>query len=153
MARLRARLPAAAAVLTVAAASGLAAGPVGAVHESYHGPFLGTTSQGKRLLMRVNSHTRVGIRVSWRATCGSGQVSRTTRLRNVAVDSRGRFFKRNGRGVGVRGKIGFNAMGDPVFPEPFSFANNEAKGRVRAVVDVPGRGRCRSGAVTWDASR
>jgi hypothetical protein len=126
---------------------------VGAVHETYHEAFRGTTSQDRQFFMRVNSHTRVGIRVRWRATCTSGAVSGTTRLRNVAVDSQGRFFKRNGRGVGVRGKIGFNAMGDPVFPEPFSFANNEAKGRVRAVVDVPGRGRCRSGVVTWDASR
>jgi hypothetical protein len=71
----------------------------------------------------------------------------------VPVSEDGRFFRRNRFGVGVRGKIGFDPQGNPVFPEPFSFANNEARGRLRAVVDFPGKGRCRSGLVTWEASR
>jgi hypothetical protein len=71
----------------------------------------------------------------------------------VRVSSEGRFFKRNRFGVGVRGKIGFDPMGNPVFPEPFSFANNEGKGRLRAVVEFPDRGLCRSGRVAWEARR
>ena len=140
------------AVLAVAA-SALTAVPAGAVHESHHGPFVGRTSQGERLVMRVISHTRLGIRFRWRASCESGSVSRIARFRNVAVDRHGRFFKRNQTGVGVRGKIGFDPQGNPIFPKPFSFANNEAKGRLRAIVDTPGNGRCRSGTVTWDARR
>jgi hypothetical protein len=53
----------------------------------------------------------------------------------------------------VRGKIGFDPQGNPVFPEPFSFANNEARGRLRAVAAFSGKGRCRSGLVTWEARR
>ena len=140
------------AVLTVAASAWTAV-PADAVHESHHGAFVGRTSQGERLVMRVISHTRLGIRFRWRATCESGSVSGTARLRNVAVDRDGRFFKRNRLGIGVRGKIGFDPQGNPVFPRPFSFANNEAKGRLRAIVDRPGNRRCRSGTVTWDARR
>jgi hypothetical protein len=140
------------AVLAVAA-SALTAVPAGAVHESHHGPFVGRTSQGERLVMRVIFHTRLGIRFRWRASCQSGSVSGIARFRNVAVDRDGRFFKRNRTGVGVRGKIGFDPQGNPVFPKPFSFANNEAKGRLRAIVDTPGNGRCRSGTVSWDARR
>ena len=124
-----------------------------AVHESHHGPFAGRTSQGERIIMRVTSHTTVGIRFRWRSTCESGSVLRIARFRNVAVGRDGRFFERNRLGVGVRGKIGFDPQGNPVFPEPFSFANNEAKGRLRAIVDRPGKGRCRSGTVTWEARR
>jgi hypothetical protein len=140
------------AVLTVAASAWTAV-PAGAVHESYHGAFVGRTSQGERLVMRVISHTRLGIRFRWRASCESGSVSGTARLRNVAVDRDGRFFKRTRLGIGVRGKIGFDPQGNPVFPKPFSFANSEAKGRLRAIVDSPGNGRCRSGTVSWDARR
>jgi hypothetical protein len=140
------------ALLTVAAA-GYTAVPAGAVHESYHGPFVGRTAQGERIIMRVTSHTRIGIRFRWRGSCESGTVLRIARFRNVPVSEDGRFFRRNRFGVGVRGKIGFDPMGNPVFPEPFSFANNEARGRLRAVVDFPGKGRCRSGLVTWDARR
>jgi hypothetical protein len=74
--------------------------------------------------MRTVSHTRVGVRFRWRANCESGSVLRIARFRNVAV-----------------------------FPEPFSFANNEAKGRLRAIVNWPGKGGCRSGTVTWEARR
>jgi hypothetical protein len=129
------------------------AAPATAVHESHHGPFMGTTSQDERFFMRVLSHTRVGIRFRWRATCESGRVSRVVRFRNVRVGREGRFFSRNGRGVGVRGKIGFDPQGNPAFPEPFSFANNEAKGRARAVFDDPAKGRCTSGTIAWDARR
>jgi hypothetical protein len=139
-------------LLTIAASTWTAT-PAVAVHESHHGPFLGSTSQGERFFMRVISHTRLGIRFGWRATCESGSVSGVVRFRNVAVGRQGRFFKRNRLGVGVRGKIGFDPQGNPVFPEPFSFANNEAKGRLRAVVDRPGKGRCSSGTVSWDARR
>jgi hypothetical protein len=127
--------------------------PAGAVHESHHGAFVGRTSQGERLVMRTTSHTRVGIRFRWRASCESGSVLRITRFRNVPVDRNGGFFMRNGAGVGVRGKIGFDPLGNPVFPKPFSFANNEAKGRLRVTVTLPGKGRCRSGTVSWDARR
>ena len=139
-------------VLAVAA-SALTAVPAGAVHESHHGPFVGRTSQGERLVMRVTSHTRLEIRFRWRASCESGSVSRIARFRNVAVDRDGRFFKRNRIGVGVRGKIGFDPQGNPVLPKPFSFANNEAKGRLTAIVDTPGNGRCRSGTLSWVARR
>jgi hypothetical protein len=129
------------------------AGPVGAVHQSHHGPFVGTTAQGERIVIRVTSHTRVGIRFRWRGTCERGGVIRTTRFRNVPVSRDGRFFRRNRSGVGVRGKIGFDPLGNPVFPAPFSFANNEAKGRLRAVVEFPEKGVCRSGLVAWEARR
>ena len=70
----------------------------------------------------------------------------------MPVSSDGRFFRRRS-GVGVRGKIGFDPFGNPVFPDPFSFANNEARGRLRAVVEFPDRGVCRSGRVAWEARR
>jgi hypothetical protein len=146
------RLLAPVASLTLAAGA-MTALPAGAVHESHHGPFVGRTGQGERIVMRVTSHTRVGIRFRWRGTCESGSVLRIARFRNVRVSDDGRFFRRNRLGVGVRGKIGFDPLGNPVFPAPFSFANNEARGRLRAVVDFPERGRCRSGLVTWDARR
>jgi hypothetical protein len=140
------------AVATVAAAA-WAAVPASAVHESHHGPFVGITAQGERIVMRTTSHTRVGIRFRWRGTCETGSVLRIARFRSVPVSPDGRFFRRNRFGVGVRGKIGFDPQGNPAFPEPFSFANNEARGRLRAVVDVSGKGRCRSGTVAWDARR
>jgi hypothetical protein len=140
-------------VLVTVGAAALAPGPAGAVHESHHGPFVGRTAQGERIVLRVTSHTRVGIRFRWRGTCEHGSVLRIARFRNVPVSREGRFFRRNRFGVGVRGKIGFDPMGDPVFPAPFSFANNEAKGRLRAVVEFPEKGVCRSGTVAWDARR
>ena len=140
-------------VLAVGCAAAWLAAPAGAVHESYHGPFVGRTAQGERIVMRVTSHTRIGIRFRWRGTCEHGSALRIARFRNVPVTPEGRFFRRNRFGVGVRGKIGFDPMGNPVFPAPFSFANNEAKGRLRAVVELPDRGVCRSGLVTWEASR
>jgi len=124
-------------VLVALGAVAWVAGPVGAVHESHHGPFVGRTAQGERIVMRVTLHTRVGIRFRWRGTCEHGTVLRITRFRNVPVSRDGRFFRRNRSGVGVRGKIGFDPMGKPVFPAPFSFANNEAKGRLGAVVVFP----------------
>ncbi len=127
--------------------------PAGAVHQSHHGAFVGRTSQGERLVMRTTSHTRIGIRFRWRGSCDRGTVLRIARFRNVPVGEDGRFFRRNASGVGVRGKIGFDPQGNPVFPEPFKFANNESKGRLRATVDFPGKGTCRSGLVTWEASR
>ena len=130
-----------------------AAAPAGAVHESHHGPFVGTTSQGERLVMRTPSHTRIGIRFRWRGTCASRTAVRIARFRNVPVSEDGRFFKRNAAGVGVRGKIGFDPQGNPVFPEPFKFANNEARGRLRATVAIAGKGICRSGTVSWEARR
>ena len=129
------------------------ASPALAVHQSHHGPFQGTTSQGERFFMRVIDHTTLGIRFAWRARCESGSVSRVSRFRNVPVGRRGRFAKRNRTGVSVRGKIGFDPQGNPVFPEPFSFANNEAKGRLGAALRLPGKGRCRSGEVGWEARR
>jgi hypothetical protein len=140
------------ALLALGTAACIAA-PAGAVHESHHGPFVGRTAQGERVVMRVTSHTRVGIRFRWRGTCESGSVLRIARFRNVRVDENGRFFRRSSSGVGVRGKIGFDPMGNPVFPAPFSFANNEAKGRLRAAVTFPGKGVCRSGTVAWEARR
>jgi len=139
-------------VLTVAAAAWTAA-PVEAVHQSHHGPFVGRTSQGERIVMRVTSHTRIGIRFRWRGSCAFGSALRIARFRNVPVSADGRFFRRNAVGVGVRGRIGFDPLGNPVFPKPFSFANNEAKGRLRAVVDIAEKGICRSGTVTWEARR
>jgi hypothetical protein len=103
--------------------------------------------------MRTTSHTRIGIRFRWAGTCERGTVLRIARFRNVPVDENGRFFRRSAAGIGVRGKIGFDPQGNPAPPEPFSFANNEAKGRLRASVTIPGRGRCVSGLVTWNASR
>jgi hypothetical protein len=103
--------------------------------------------------MRTTSHTRIGIRFRWRGACDTGSTLRIARFRNVLVSEEGRFFRRNRFGVGVRGKIGFDPQGNPVFPEPFKFANNEAKGRLRAVVEIPGKGTCRSGLVTWEARR
>jgi hypothetical protein len=146
-------VPAWAVALVAVVALTWTAAPAHAVHESHHGPFVGTTSQDARFFMRVVSHTRVGIRFRWRATCESGSVSRVVRFRNVPVGRQGRFFVRNTQGVGVRGKIGFDPMGNPVFPEPFSFANNEARGRARAVFDHPVRGRCSSGTIAWEARR
>ena len=140
-------------VLLALGGAAYAATPAGAVHESHHGPFVGRTAQGERIVMRVTSHTRVGIRFRWRGTCESGSVLRIARFRNVPVDENGRFFRRSLSGVGVRGKIGFDPMGNPVFPAPFSFANNEARGRLRAAVTFPGKGVCRSGTVTWEARR
>ena len=140
-------------VLIAAGVAGLTAGPAGAVHESYHGPFVGRTAQGERIVMRVTSHTRIGIRFRWRGTCERGSVLRIARFRNVPVSRDGRFFRRSRLGVAVRGKIGFDAMGNPAFPAPYSFANNEAKGRLRAAVSFPDRGMCRSGLVTWEARR
>jgi len=139
--------------LAAAGVAAWAAGPAGAVHESYHGPFVGRTAQDERIVMRVTSHTRIGIRFRWSGKCEHGSVLRIARFRNVPVSSEGRFFRRNRFGVGVRGKIGFDPMGNPVFPAPFSFANNEAKGRLRAVVEFPDKGVCRSGRVAWEASR
>ena len=141
------------AFLTLAAAT-LTAAPAGAVHQSHHGAvFGGQTSQDQRLVLRTTSHTRIGIRFRWRGTCElGGTILRIARLRNVPVDENGRFFVRR-FGVGVRGKIGFDPMGNPAFPAPFSFANNEARGRFRASPEFAGRGICRSGLVTWEASR
>ena len=140
-------------VVLAVVATACTAAPAGAVHESHHGPFVGRTSQGERIVMRVTSHTRIGIRFRWSGRCASGSALRIARFRNVFVTEEGRFFRRNASGVGVRGKIGFDPQGNPVFPEPFKFANNEAKGRLRATVDFPGKGTCRSGLVTWEASR
>ena len=141
------------ALVATAAVIGWSAAPAGAVHESHHGPFVGTTAQGERIVMRVTSHTRIGIRFRWRGTCASGSALRIARFRNVPVSEEGRFFRRNASGVGVRGKIGFDPQGNPVFPEPFKFANNEARGRLRAVVSIAGKGTCRSGTVSWEARR
>jgi hypothetical protein len=136
----------------VAITAGALPGSAVAVHESHHGPFLGTTSQDERVFMRVLSHTRVGIRIRWRARCDSGSVRETTRFRNVAVGPRGRFSAQR-RGVTVRGKIGWDPEGNPAFPEPFSFANNEAKGRLGVGAERAEKGRCRLREVTWAASR
>jgi hypothetical protein len=128
--------------------------PALAVHESHHGPFVGRTAQGERIVMRTTSHTRIGIRFRWRGTCDTGSVLRIARFRNVAVDENGRFFKPAGAsGIGVRGKIGFDPQGNPVPPEPFKFSNNESKGRLRATVTIDGKGVCRSGLVKWEARR
>jgi len=140
------------ALITVVAAA-YSAVPAAAVHESHHGPFVGRTAQGERLVMRVTSHTRIGIRFRWRGDCDQGTVLRIARFRNVRVSEDGRFFRRSAAGIGVRGKIGFDPQGNPVPPEPFSFANNEAQGRLRAAVAFPGKGVCRSGTVAWDARR
>ena len=140
--------------LLIIAALALTAVPAVAVHESYHGPFIGTTTQDQRFVMRTVTHTRLGIRFRWRGDCEHGTVLRIARIRNVPVNpDDGRFFKRTRSGIGVRGKIGFDPMGNPVFPEPFSFANNEAKGRLRAAVAFAGKGVCRSGLVKWEARR
>ena len=101
------------ALLTVVAAA-YSAVPAAAVHESHHGPFIGTTAQGERLVMRVTSHTRIGIRFRWRGTCEHGTVLRIARFRSVPVSEDGRFFKRGAGGIGVRGKIGFDPQGNPV---------------------------------------
>jgi hypothetical protein len=142
--------------ITVALAAGFAASaalPAGAVHESHHSDLLvGETSQVERLVLRTTSHTRIGIRFRWAGDCERGSVLRIARFRNVPVDENGRFFKR-GRGIGVRGKIGIDPMGNPAFPAPFSFANNEARGRLRVSTVLPDRGRCATGLVTWEARR
>ena len=131
----------------------VAAVPAGAVHQSHHGElFEGRTSQDERLVMRTTSHTRIGIRFRWSGPCERGSALRIARFRNVPVDENGRFFKR-GRGIGVRGKIGIDPMGNPAFPEPFRFANNEAKGRFRVSMVLPDKGRCTTGLVTWEARR
>ena len=140
--------------------SGLALGiavsaaiPAGAVHQSHHSELLvGNTSQDERIVLRTPSHTRIGIRFRWSGDCERGSALRIARFRNVPVDENGRFFKR-GRGVGVRGKIGIDPMGNPAFPAPFSFANNEAKGRFRVSMVLPDKGRCTTGLVTWEARR
>lgn len=104
--------------------------------------------------MRTTSHTTLGIRFRWRGTCDHGTVLRIARLRNVPVNpDDGRFFKRSPSGIGVRGKIGFDPQGNPAPPEPFSFANNESRGRFRANVAIEGKGMCRSGLVKWEARR
>ena len=137
----------------VAGAFALAAMPAGAVHQTHHSnTFEGRTSQDERLILRTTSHTRIGIRFRWAGDCENGSALRIARFRNVPVSENGRFFKR-GRGIGVRGKIGFDPMGNPAFPTPFSFANNEAKGRFRVSMVLPNKGRCTSGLVTWQASR
>jgi hypothetical protein len=141
-----------ASLAAVAIFAGALGGSAVAVHESHHGPFLGTTSQGERMFMRVISHSRVGIRIRWRAPCESGSVREVTRFRRVAVGPRGRFSALK-RGIAVRGKIGWDPEGNPAFPEPFSFANNEAKGRLRVAAERPERGRCRLRGATWEASR
>jgi len=140
-------------VVLAVVATACTAAPAGAVHESHHGPFVGRTSQGERIVMRTTSHTRIGIRFRWRGRCASGNALRIARFRNVPVSAEGRFFRRNASGVGVRGKIGFDPQGNPVFPEPFKFANNEARGRLSAVVAIAGKGTCRSGTVSWEARR
>ena len=138
----------------VIAAAAFAPAPAGAVHQSHHASFVGRTSQGERLVMNTTSHTRLGIRFRWRARCETGTVLRISRFRNVRVDANGRFFRRGTRfGVGVRGKIGFDPHGNPVFPDPFSFANNEARGRLRVSFESAERGECRTGLVTWEARR
>lgn len=130
-----------------------AAIPAGAVHQTHHSDtFGGRTSQGERLVLRTTSHDRIGIRFRWAGECENGSALRIARFRNVPVRENGRFFRR-GRGIGVRGKIGFDPMGNPAFPEPFSFANNEAKGRFRVSMVLPNRGRCTTGLVTWEATR
>jgi hypothetical protein len=139
------------ALVTVAAAAYWAV-PAAAVHESHHGPFVGRTAQDERLVMRVTSHTRLGIRFRWQGRCEQGSILRIARLRNVPVSDDGRFFTRRS-GIGVRGKIGLDPQGNPAPPEPFSFANNEAKGRFRVEIAFAGRGVCRSGLVTWKAGR
>ena len=141
-----------ASLAAVAIFAGALGGSAAAVHESHHGPFLGTTSQGERMFMRVISHSRVGIRIRWRARCESGSIREVTRFRNVAVGPHGRFSALR-RGVAVRGKIGWDPEGNPAFPEPFSFANNEAKGRLRVAAERPERGRCRLRGATWEARR
>jgi hypothetical protein len=140
------------ALITVVAAA-FSAVPAAAVHESHHGPFVGRTSQGERLVMRSTSHTRIGIRFRWRGTCEQGTVLRIARFRNVRVGEDGRFFHRSANGIGVRGKIGLDPHGNPAPPEPFSFANNEAKGRLRVTTSIAGHGLCRTGLVTWEARR
>jgi hypothetical protein len=131
----------------------VAAAPAGAVHESHHSEVLGgRTSQGERLVLRTPSHTRIGIRFRWSGDCERGAALRIARFTGVPVDENGRFFKR-GRGIGVRGKIGIDPMGNPAFPAPFSFANNEARGRFRVSMVLPGKGRCTTGLVTWEARR
>jgi hypothetical protein len=143
-------LASAAAALVISAAA--LQGSAGAVHESHHGPFVGTTSQDERVFMRVISHSRVGIRIRWRARCESGSVRETTRFRKVPVGPRGRFSTRR-RGVTVRGKIGWDPEGNPAFPEPFSFANNEAKRVLRVAAERAGKGHCRLRDATWEARR
>jgi len=139
--------------LVAVAASAATASPAAAVHQSHHGEVLaGSTSQGERIVLRTTSHTRIGIRFRWSGDCERGSALRIARFRNVPVDGNGRFFKR-GRGIGVRGKIGIDPMGNPVFPAPFSFANNEARGRFRVSMVLPDKGRCISGLVTWEARR
>jgi hypothetical protein len=139
-------------LLTTAALASMAV-PAAAVHESHHGPFVGRTDQGERLVMRTTSHTTLGIRFRWRGTCEHGTVLRIARLRTHVNPDDGRFFKRTRSGIGVRGKIGFDPQGNPVPPEPFKFSNNEARGRFRANVVIEGKGMCRSGLVKWEARR
>jgi hypothetical protein len=140
--------------LIIVTALAATAVPAVAVHESHHGPFIGTTTQDQRFVMRTVTHTRLGIRFRWRGDCEHGTVLRIARIRNVPVNPEdGRFFKRTRNGIGVRGKIGFDPQGNPVPPEPFKFSNNEARGRFRARVVIPDHGMCRSGLVFWEARR
>jgi hypothetical protein len=141
------------AFLTITAAA-LTAAPAGAVHQSHHGDVLvGRTSQDQRLVLRIKSHTSLGVRFRWQGNCElGGSVRRIARFRNVPVDANGRFFLHR-LGVKLRGKIGIDPMGNDAFPEPFSFANNEAKGRFRASPEFGGKGICRSGLVSFEARR
>jgi hypothetical protein len=133
----------------------LAAAPgAGAVHQSHHGAvFAGSTSQGQRVVLRVLSHHALGVRFGWRARCLRGSVSGTARFHRVRLGRGGRFFASAPGGASVRGKIGFDAMGEPAYPAPFSFGNNEARGRLRAVFPTAANGSCSSGAVSWAATR
>jgi hypothetical protein len=99
-------------------AAAYSAVPAAAVHESHHGPFVGRTAQDERLVTRVTSHTRIGIRFRWRGTCDQGMVLRIARFRNVPASEDGRFFSRSPSRIGVRGQIGFDPHGNPVPPEP-----------------------------------
>jgi hypothetical protein len=141
-------------MLLVALAALLLATQASAVHESHHGAvFAGSSSQGERTVLRVFTHHTVGVRFGWRARCESGPASGTARFHRLKVGRGGTFFGTAHGGVSVRGKIGFDPLGNPVYPAPFSFANNEAGGRLRAVFSSASRGRCNSGTVTWAASR
>ena len=61
-------------VVLAVVATACTAAPAGAVHESHHGPFVGRTSQGERIVMRVTSHTRIGIRFVLSSYCGGAVV-------------------------------------------------------------------------------
>lgn len=140
--------------LLVALAALALASHASAVHQSHHGAvFAGSSSQGERVVLRVLTHHTIGVRFSWRARCQSGGASGTARFHRLRVRRGGTFFGASPSGVSVRGKIGFDPLGNPVYPAPFSFANNEARGRLRAVFTSPSRGGCNSGTVAWAATR